>query len=99
MAKTKIKAPVDVTVECPTSLSPQEKARLEELNAASCKPSVPPVCSNCCFWNRKTEEYGECRAHAPSIMDPNRLTAFGPLGRFILTEAASWCGDHKQIKS
>ena len=48
-----------------------------------------PKCESCIFWQRKSDEIGECRFRAPMVYSVEP----GALARWPLTNESDWCGD------
>jgi hypothetical protein len=85
----------------PESLYRPESPKSNPLSPTNTPPVVRKgkFCSTCHHWAVQGEhisvQVGECHLNPPIVIDPSKLTQFGPLGRFMLTLADSVCGQHK----
>jgi len=51
------------------------------------------ICTNCQHWEKKTENSGECRRHAPQTIAFQVDADTKIESRFPMTAAEDWCGD------
>ena len=48
------------------------------------------VCGNCVYWDKYQGYFGECRRHAPTVIQNQKN---GINHEFPLTATGDWCGD------
>lgn len=56
---------------------------------------MPENCGTCYFWRVDEKLVGECRKHAPTIVDGEN---FDTRGFWPVTEASEWCGEYTAIQ-
>ena len=54
-------------------------------------------CGNCAYWQERHGKQGECRAHAPRLVEAQVVRGGIDPDRALwpLTIAGEWCGEHK----